>query len=139
MKLAYLLTSLLGAAVALEVSDNQPSTRRLRRSPRPEKADGASVMEVRTPSGAPAGYQVGTSLAIRERSMSGLAPVPAHLTSVPVRRRRESLHAARLAPPGVTSAQDFFECQNAVSRAVPPSSSTIFPGPAGPHLLGWIY
>lgn len=114
MKVFSIVTLLLGAAAALEVSDSQRVQNKQKRTFRPVKADGA--MEVRTPSGAPAEYHVGTTVPVRERSMSGLAEVPAQLTTVPLRRRRESLHAARALPPSADAAQDFFECQNSVSR-----------------------
>jgi hypothetical protein len=113
MKLLFLLTLLIGFAVALEFSELESRQRRHRqhkKTSRPKRFQGASAMRAASkPKGAPAEYKTSTDRATRKRSKANLKKMPADLIDPDQRRRRDSLQTLRLLRRQATAA-DFFEC-----------------------------
>ena len=113
MKLLFLLTMLIGLAMALDFSELDARQRRHRqhkKTSRPKRFTGASAMRAaRRPDGAPSEYKTSTDRATRKRSKASLKKMSADLIDPDQKKRRDGLHALRLLRRQATAA-DFYEC-----------------------------
>lgn len=135
MKLLFLLTLLIGFAMAIEFSELDPRQRRHRphkKTSRPKKFTGSSSMRAASrPKGAPDAYKTGTDRATRKRSKANLKKMPADLIDPDQKRRRDSAHALRLLRRQATAA-DFYECGTVSASSLPVSGNYLTSTRQGP-------
>lgn len=119
MKLLYLLTLLVGLAVAAELSELGERARRPhKQTHRPKKFSGSfTPRAAKRPSNAPDAYKTSMRSATRKRSKAPLKKLPANLIDPDTGRRRASRDALQLLR-RQTTANDYYECVDASPEPV---------------------